>query len=100
MASAEEGTGANEGAGGKILGELRAICCIELVVKREIGAEDLNENEVVHTHASGRKGSCVVLEEIFDFVIDFVRGLAGLGIEADASREIKRVSSKDRFAER
>src|ERR1700758_2732097 len=100
MAAAEEGAGADERARRKILRELRAVGGVELVVEREIGAENLHEDEVIHAHASGRKGVFVIIEKIFEFVFNFLGSLAGLGIEADASRKVERVSSKDGFAER
>src|SRR6266849_2160654 len=53
MSAAENCAGANEGAGRKVLGELRPVGGIEFVEEGEIGAENLHENEVVHAHASG-----------------------------------------------
>ena len=91
-------SGADEGAGRKILGEVSAINLVELFVQGEIGTKDLDGDQVVHGHIGGGESGLHPVEQQPNLLLDLFRRLAGLRIDADFPRQIESVADEHSVA--
>jgi hypothetical protein len=99
MAATEDGRDADEFAGWEILGEIAFVDGIEFVVIGEIGARNLDVDEIVHGETGLREKGFVGTEKIADFVFDLFGRFVGFGVKADASGNIQGVSDENGVAE-
>src|ERR1700730_1787536 len=100
MATAQQRGYADELARGQVLGrEVGSIGSVEFVVERQVGAGDLNIDEVIHGHPGLLESGLDLVEQNLDFVGDFGGGLARF-IQADASCEGKRGAGQNAVTER
>ena len=100
MAAAEEWTRSHKCARRKILGEVVAIDAVELVVECEVRAEHLDIHEVLHGHPGLCQSVFDPIEQQMDFLLEVLRRLAGLGIDANPTGQIKGVPHEHAIAER
>jgi hypothetical protein len=99
MAAAEDGSYADEFASGQILGEITFVNGIEFVVVGEIGARNLDVDEIVHGESGLREQGFIRAEKIADFIFDFFGRFAGFRVKTDIPRDIQGVSDENRIAE-
>src|SRR5262249_20741813 len=100
MAATEKRTRSHKCARRKILGEVAAIKAVELVVEREVRAEHLDIREVVHGHPGLRQSVFDSIEQQADFLLELLRRLSSLGIDANPTGQIKGVAHEHTVAER
>src|ERR1044071_1551411 len=99
MSTAQERAGADKGASREIFAEIGAIYLVKLFVQTEVGAKNLDRNQVVHRHVSRGESGLHPVEEKPDLFFDVFRRLSSLGIDSDPARQIKRVARQHRVAE-
>src|ERR1700730_17092653 len=95
----EERSGSDEGAGGKILADVRAINLVELFVQGEVGTKDLHRDQVVHRHFGFVQSRLHSVEQESDLFLDIFGRFAGLRIDADPSRQIKSIADEHSITE-
>src|SRR5258707_10836558 len=100
MASTQERGCADELASGQIFGsEVGAIDPVKLVEQGEVGAGNLNVDEIVHGHTGLLEGGLDLVEQDLNFIGDF-GGRLGRFIQAKAPCEGQRVAGPNAVAER
>src|SRR5438270_7362574 len=92
VSSTQKRSGADEGAGGKILAEVSAINLVELFVEGEVRTKDLHGDQVVHRHFGFLQSSLHSVEQEPDLFLEILRRLAGLRIDTDPSRQIESIA--------
>lgn len=97
-AASQKRSGADEGTGGKILGEVSAIDLVELFVQGEIRTKDLDGDQVVHRHIGFFQSSLHSVEQEADLLLDVLRSFAGLRIDANPSRQIESIADQHSVA--
>src|SRR6266446_2960254 len=100
MASTQERGCADELASGQIFGsEVGAIDPVKLVEQGEVGAGNLNVDEIVHGHTGLLEGGLDLVEQDLNFIGDFGGRLARF-IQANAPCEVQSVAGQNAVAER
>src|SRR5260370_29698604 len=92
MASAQERGCADERESGQIFGsEVGAIDPVKLVEQGEVGAGNLNVDEIVHGHTGLLEGGLDLVEQDLNFIGDFGGRLARF-IQGNAPFEVHKVA--------
>src|SRR5262249_18447871 len=99
MCPAQQRAGTDEGACRVVLAEIALVHVIEFRIQRHVRAEDLDEDKVVHGHASFGENRLHAIENNVSFLLHIRGRLAGLRIKAESARDVERVPHQHAIAE-
>src|SRR5437868_5688503 len=99
MAAAQQRTGTDEGPRRIILSEITLVDVIEFSIERDVRAEDLDEDDIVHGHAGLGEHGLYAVKHDADLLLQVVGRLAGFGIDTNAPRDVQRVAHEHAVAE-
>ena len=85
---------------GKLLREVGAVDFVELVVERQVRAEHLHRDQVVHRHLSCGERLLHSVKHEPNLLFDICRRFAGCRIDSEFAGEIQRVADEHAVAER
>src|SRR5215813_13877214 len=100
MRAAQQSPRSDESSRRKILLEIASINWVEFVVERNVGAEDLHSDQVVHSHSSLGQYVLNPVDHQPSLLFDIARNLVGLRVSAQPSGQIERVADHHAVAER
>lgn len=83
-----------------VLPEIRFVDIVEFGIQGEVGTKNLHEDEILHGHAGLAENRLHPFERVAGFLLDIIRQLAGLHIEANPTGDIERISDQHAIAER
>src|SRR5678815_3871638 len=88
MAAAQQRSGPDEAPRRELLAEVTAVGRVEAVVEGEVGAEDLDGDQVVHSEPGLRQDRLHPVEEQADLLVEVRRRLPRFRVHSDAAREV------------